>query len=253
MKSRRLSLSSVVAFSCLFNIACGSPPPTDSARADNAFGSDAIVESGGVADRAGQRPKVLILGDSLTAGLGLETGESYPAQLQQLSDDAGYTVEIVPHGVSGDTTAGALSRLEWVIAGQGEQDNVVSVIVALGGNDGLRGLPVEQMFANLDAILSRLLSEKISVLLVGMEAPPNYGNEYTSRFRAVFRELADKYEVVYLPFLLEGVAGDLALNQRDGIHPNAAGARRVAEHLWPTLEGLFEQLSDDSEVVSLRQ
>ena len=253
MKSRRLSLSSVVAFSCLFNIACGSPPPTDRARADNAFGSDAIVESGGVADRAGQRPKVLILGDSLTAGLGLETGESYPAQLQQLSDDAGYTVEIVPHGVSGDTTAGGLSRLEWVIAGQGEQDNVVSVIVALGGNDGLRGLPVEQMFANLDAILSRLLSEKISVLLVGMEAPPNYGNEYTSRFRAVFRELADKYEVVYLPFLLEGVAGDLALNQRDGIHPNAAGARRVAEHLWPTLEGLFEQLSDDSEVVSLRQ
>jgi len=253
MKSRRLSLSSVVAFGCLFCIACGSPPPTDSARADNAVGSDAIVEGGGVADRAGQRPKVLILGDSLTAGLGLETGESYPAQLQLLSDHAGYTVEIVPHGVSGDTTAGGLSRLEWVIAGQDEQDNVVSVIVALGGNDGLRGLPVEQMFANLDAILSRLLSEKISVLLAGMEAPPNYGNEYTSRFRAVFRELADKYEVVYLPFLLEGVAGDLALNQRDGIHPNAAGARRVAEHLWPALEVLFEQLSDDSEVVSLRQ
>jgi acyl-CoA thioesterase-1 len=253
MKSPRLSLPSVVTFSCLFSIACGSPPPTDSARADNTFGSDAIVEGGRVADRAGQRPKVLILGDSLTAGLGLETGESYPAQLQQLSDHAGYTVEIVPHGVSGDTTAGGLSRLEWVIAGQGEQDNVVSVIVALGGNDGLRGLPVEQMFANLDAILSRLLSEKISVLLAGMEAPPNYGNEYTSRFRAVFRELADKYDVVYLPFLLEGVAGDLALNQRDGIHPNAAGARRVAEHLWPALEGLFEQLSDDSEVVSLRQ
>ena len=248
-----MSLPSVVTFSCLFSIACGSPPPTDSARSDNAFGSDAIVESGGVADPAGQRPKVLILGDSLTAGLGLETGESYPAQLQQLSDHAGYTVEIVPHGVSGDTTAGGLSRLEWVIGGQGEQDDVVSVIVALGGNDGLRGLPVEQMFANLDAIISRLLSERISVLLAGMEAPPNYGNEYTTRFRAVFRELADKYDVVYLPFLLEGVAGDLALNQRDGIHPNAAGARRVAEHLWPALERLFDQLSDDSEVVSLRQ
>ena len=226
---------------------------SDSARADNTFGSDAIVEGGRVADRAGQRPKVLILGDSLTAGLGLETGESYPAQLQQLSDHAGYTVEIVPHGVSGDTTAGGLSRLEWVIGGQGEQDDVVSVIVALGGNDGLRGLPVEQMFANLDAIISRLLSERISVLLAGMEAPPNYGKEYTNSFRAVFRELADKYDVVYLPFLLEGVAGDLALNQRDGIHPNAAGARRVAEHLWPALERLFDQLSDDSEVVSLRQ
>ena len=248
-----MNLSSVLTFSCLFSIACGSPSPTDRARADNAFGSDAIVEGDGVAGRAGQRPKVLVLGDSLTAGLGLETGESYPAQLQRLADNAGYTVDIVPHGVSGDTTAGGLSRLEWVIGGQGEHGNIVSVIVALGGNDGLRGLPVEQMFENLDAIISRLLSENIGVLLAGMEAPPNYGNEYTTSFRAVFRELADKYDVVYLPFLLEGVAGELALNQRDGIHPNATGARHVAEHLWPALERLFKQLSDDPEVASLRQ
>lgn len=253
MKSSRLNLISVVTFSCLVSIACGSPQLTDRARADNALASGAIVEGGGVSDRIGQRPKVLILGDSLTAGLGLEVEESYPAQLQRLSDNAGYTVDIVSHGVSGDTTAGGLSRLEWVIGGQGEHGNIVGVIVALGGNDGLRGLSVEQMFANLDAIVSRLLSQEIGVLLAGMEAPPNYGNEYTSRFRAVFRELAEKYDVVYLPFLLEGVAGDVALNQQDGIHPNAAGARHVAEHLWPALERLFKQLSDDSEVVSLRQ
>ena len=252
MMSRRLDLSSVVTFTCLLSMACGSLPLPDSDRSDNAGSTDAVVEGGGVAERAAQRPKVLVLGDSLTAGLGLEAGESYPAQLQRLADNAGYAVDIVPHGVSGDTTAGGLSRLEWIIGGQGENGNIVSVIVALGGNDGLRGLPVEQMFANLDAIISRLLSEDIGVLLAGMEAPPNYGNQYTTSFRAVFRELANKYDVVYLPFLLEGVAGELSLNQRDGIHPNVAGARQVAEHLWPALERLFKQLAEDSEVVSLR-
>ncbi len=192
---------------------------------------------------AAQRPRVVILGDSLTAGLGLAPEDAYPAQLQARVDAAGWRIEIAAMGVSGDTTAGGLRRLDWALDG-----DVRVLLVALGGNDALRGLPVEQMEDNLTRIIDRALDRGIRVLLAGMEAPPNFGAAYTSNFRDVFRTLAESRGVPLVPFLLEGVAGVPALNQADRIHPNEAGAARVAEHLWPSLEPLLQAIAAEQEV-----
>ena len=174
---------------------------------------------------------VVALGDSLTAGLGLAPREAYPALLDARLRGAGYPVEVVNAGVSGDTTAGGLRRVDWAL------DPAVRVmIVALGGNDALRGLPVADMRRNLAAIIERAQSRQVTVILAGMEAPPNLGLEHTAAFRQVYLDLAAQYRVAFVPFLLAGVAGDPALNQPDGIHPNAAGARKVADLLWPHVE-----------------
>ena len=183
----------------------------------------------------GTRPKIVALGDSLTAGLGLDVDEAYPAVLQDRIDEAGYGYEVVNAGVSGDTTAGGLSRVDWVLEG-----DVRILILALGGNDGLRGLPAAEMKHNLATIIERARERGIAVLLAGMESPPNMGTEYTSDFRLVFRDLASEYDVVFMPFLLDGVAGEPELNQRDGIHPNAEGARRMAESIWLLLRPMLE-------------
>ena len=182
-------------------------------------------------------PQVVALGDSLTAGLGIGMDEAYPARLQQRMRAEGYNVEVVNAGQSGDTSAGGLRRLDWVL---GTEARVL--IVALGGNDGLRGLPPDQMKSNLNDIIGRATAQGLSVLLAGMEAPPNYGPAYTASFRRVFRELADAHDVVFVPFLLEGVAGEADLNQPDGIHPNVEGARLIAAHLWPALEPLVKSV-----------
>jgi acyl-CoA thioesterase-1 len=181
------------------------------------------------------RPKIVALGDSLTAGLGLDVEEAYPAILQERIDEAGYSYQVVNAGVSGDTTAGGLSRVDWVLEGE-----VRVLILALGGNDGLRGLPAAEMKRNLAAIVERAQEKGAAVILAGMEAPPNMGSAYTSEFRQVFRDLAKEYDVAFLPFLLDGVAGDRELNQRDGIHPNAEGARRLADSIWPLLRPMLE-------------
>ena len=165
----------------------------------------------------------MILGDSLTAGLGLPVDQSYPALLQQRLKAEGSNYQVVNAGVSGDTSAGGLSRLDWALAG-----DVRVLVVALGGNDGLRGLPPEQLKENLAQIISRTQKRGIKVILAGMEAPPNYGQEYTAAFRKTYQDLAKKYRVALIPFLLEGVAGAPALNQGDGIHPNERGAEIVA-------------------------
>ena len=185
-------------------------------------------------------PRIVVLGDSLTAGLGLSPEEAYPAKLQEALDAAGYRLRVVDAGVSGDTTAGGLRRLEWALEG-----DVRILIVALGGNDGLRGLPVEQMKDNLSQIVTTAADRGIQVLLAGMEAPPNFGAAYTDRFRGVFRELGAEHEVIVVPFLLEGVAGLPELNQPDGIHPNAEGAARVATHLWSALEPMLATTAGD--------
>jgi acyl-CoA thioesterase I len=179
-----------------------------------------------------------VLGDSLTAGLGLPPTEAYPALLQRRIDDGGFRFEVVNAGVSGDTSAGGLRRLDWSLEG-----DVRVLIVALGGNDGLRGLPVEQLAENLGAIIERAQARHIAVLLAGMESPTNMGREYQSAFHDVYPAVAGRYRVAFLPFLLEGVAGQAALNQNDGIHPTAEGAKVVAAHLWPVLEPLLRAAS----------
>ena len=176
-------------------------------------------------------PRIVILGDSLTAGLGLPTDQSYPARLQQRLNEEGAHYQIVNAGVSGDTSAGGLARLDWALEG-----DVRVMIVALGGNDGLRGLPPEELKKNLAAIIERAQSRGIRVILAGMEAPPNYGRDYIVAFHRVYPALASEYHVALVPFLLDGVAGNDALNQRDGIHPSAAGARIVADNVWKVLK-----------------
>ena len=192
------------------------------------------VENGVEATRA--RPRIVALGDSLTDGLGLQRDETYPTRLQEILRAEGYDVEVVNASVSGDTTAGGLRRLEWALEG-----DVRILIVALGGNDGLRGLPVGQMKENLREIVTRAQQKGVAVLLAGMEAPPNFGSLYTDQFREVFHELAREYEVGFVPFLLEGVAGNADLNQADGIHPTAEGARTIAAHMWPVLQSILDK------------
>ena len=188
---------------------------------------------------AGRRgPLLVALGDSLTAGLGLDVDDAYPARLERALRDDGYPVTVVNAGVSGDTSAAGLSRAEWALEG-----DVRILILALGGNDGLRGLPVDQMQRNLSQILSLTADRGIRVLLAGMEAPPNFGATYTAQFRAVFADLALEHEVAFMPFLLDGVAADPALNQADGIHPNADGAAIVAVRVRDALEPLLPALT----------
>jgi acyl-CoA thioesterase-1 len=180
------------------------------------------------------KPRIVVLGDSLTAGLGLPVEQAFPSVLQERLDDRGLMYEVVNAGVSGDTSAGGLRRLEWALGG-----DVKVLIVALGGNDGLRGVPVSEMKQNLQAIVSRAQARHIKVLLVGIEAPPNFGERYTAEFRQAFRDVARDSGVPFVPFLLEGVAGIPALNQADGIHPTAEGARIIANTVWPGLEPLL--------------
>ena len=181
-------------------------------------------------------PRIVFLGDSLTAGLGLPRGQAVPSLIQERLHAEGYAYEVVNAGVSGDTAAGGVSRLEWSLEG-----DVEILVVELGANDGLRGLPLSQMKRNLSEIITRAKQRGITVILTGMEAPPNYGVAYTSGFRQVFRDLADQHDVALVPFYLEGVAGIPSLNNSDGIHPNAAGARIVAETLWRALEPALEK------------
>lgn len=181
------------------------------------------------------RPRVVILGDSLTAGLGLPQEQAYPALLQRKLREEGSPIEVTNAGVSGDTSADGLRRLGWALEG-----DVRLLVVALGGNDGLRGLPVEQMKDNLQRIIDRARQRAIPVLLAGMEAPPNFGEQYVRAFRQVFQDLARENKLPFVPFLLEGVAGVPELNQPDGIHPGRAGAERIADHLWPAVKKALE-------------
>jgi len=183
------------------------------------------------------RPKIVILGDSITAGLGLPVSQAYPTLLQQKLDAAGLRYEIVNAGVSGDTSAGGLSRLDWSL-----QSRVAILVVALGGNDALRALPASELSDNLAAIIERAQARGIHVILAGMEAPTNWGREYDVSFHKVYPALAARYHVPLVPFLLQGVAGIDQLNQSDGIHPTAAGARIVADNVWKVLKPVAEQL-----------
>jgi len=177
-----------------------------------------------------------VLGDSLTAGFGVGREDAFPALVQQRLRREGYDYRVVNAGVSGDTTAGGLRRVDWVL-----RTRPSIVIVALGGNDGLRGLSVDAMRENLEEITTRLRASGARVLLAGMRVPPNYGGEYARTFAAAFPAVARKTGASLMPFLLDGVAGDPNLNQADGIHPNARGQQVVAERLWPYLTPLLRK------------
>ena len=184
------------------------------------------------------RPKIVLLGDSLTAGLGLLENEAYPALLQQRLDRDGYDYEVENAGVSGDTSAGGLRRLDWALEG-----NVRVLVVALGANDGLRGLSTAEMKSNLTRIVQRARERNILVILAGMEAPPNYGGEYAASFRQAFRDVAQRERVIFIPFLLDKVAGITDLNQADGIHPNVKGAQLIADTVWSVLRPALDQIA----------
>jgi len=180
------------------------------------------------------RPRIVFLGDSLTAGYGLETSQAVPALIQARLQRAGYPFEVVNAGVSGDTSAGGLSRLDWSLDG-----DVRILVIELGANDGLRGLPVAALRHNLEEIITRAQARGIAVLLTGMEALPNYGALYTKEFRETFPALARAHKTAFMAFYLDGVAGKPELNIADGMHPNPDGAVIVADNLWRSLEPML--------------
>jgi len=215
--------------------ACSSNEPAAAREPASPPPSDAQTRAAAAAP-ASTRPRIVFLGDSLTAGYGLDVEQSVPSLVQRHLDAEGYQYEVVNAGVSGDTSAGGLRRLEWSLDG-----DVRILVVELGANDGLRGLPVAEMKTNLKTIVQTARKRGIDVLLTGMEAPPNYGAAYTSEFRRAFRDLASEERVAFMPFYLFEVAGIPTLNIADGIHPNPAGARIVEANLWRSLKPLVEK------------
>jgi acyl-CoA thioesterase-1 len=181
------------------------------------------------------KKRVVILGDSITAGYGLDPGEAYPALLQKKIDAAALPYTVKNAGVSGDTTSGGLRRIDWALCSEGAD----VLVVALGGNDGLRGISPGQMSKNLAGIIdkARAKSPGIKVLVAGMQMPENFGAAFTTEFKAVFPEVAGEKKAVLVDYLLAGVGGDEKLNQPDRIHPTAAGQQIIAENVWKVLEG----------------
>jgi acyl-CoA thioesterase I len=180
-----------------------------------------------------QEKTILFFGDSITAGYGIDPGDAFPAIIQQKVDSTGHSYRVINSGVSGETSAGGLRRIDWVL-----QQHVDIFVLELGGNDGLRGVDPSSTKENLQGIIDKV-NEKYSdatIILTGMEAPPNMGQSYTNEFRSVFSELAEANEVLFLPFILEGVAGEPDLNLSDGIHPTEEGHKILAKNVWKVLE-----------------
>ncbi len=216
--------------------ACG---PRAAERKDTQDVSGAAAEAAQpVSARPAGSRELLFIGTSLTAGLGLDPDSAYPQQIQRKIDSAGFQYTTVNAGVSGETSAGLLRRLDWLL---GQRFDVV--VLETGANDGLRGTPVEETTKNIQHVIDRIKAThpEASVLLVQMEAPPNLGARYTRAFHAMYPELAKANAIVLLPFLLDGVAGHDDLNQSDGIHPNNRGERMVASNVWRGLEPVLAE------------
>jgi len=190
-------------------------------------------------------PRIVAFGDSLTAGLGVASTEAYPGQLAQRLHEQGFEYEVINAGVSGETSAGGLRRVDWIL-----KNHPTLVILELGVNDGLRGKPLQETYENLSAIIERLKSEGVRVVLAGMRLPLNYGDDYTQEFSALYERLANEYGVPFIPFFLEGVATHHHLNQGDGIHPTAEGYSIVMENVWGILQPILKELAlEDSEKI----
>ncbi len=257
--SRRAASTVLVALAAL-GAACGTNAETG--RSDSGGGRSASAERTGekgaaatamaqsVADNAdtpkeagrARSARVVFLGTSLTAGLGLDPEKAYPALLQQKADSAGYAVRIVNAGLSGETSAGALRRAGWVL-----DQPAALVVLEVGANDGLRGVDPDSTYANIVALVNVVRTQRpeAGVALVQMEAPTNLGARYTARFHQAFVRAAEETGVTLMPFLLAGVAGDARLNQADGIHPNPEGSKRVADTVWRGLAPLLAKYASD--------
>jgi acyl-CoA thioesterase I len=185
---------------------------------------------------AAQNKTILFFGDSITAGYGLDPDDAFPAVIQQKVDSLGLSYRVINAGLSGETSAGGLRRVDWVL-----QQHVDVFVLELGGNDGLRGIDPASTKENLQGIIDKVNQTypDVTIVLTGMEAPPNMGQNYTDRFRSIYDELADENGLLYLPFILEGVAGDPELNLPDGIHPTEEGHKILARNVWKVLEPLL--------------
>jgi acyl-CoA thioesterase-1 len=214
-------------------LACANPDT----GARSARDSSDIVSAAEPA-REDARPVILFVGTSLTAGYGLDPSLAYPALLQDMIDSAGLSYRVLNAGVSGQTSAGTLAGMDWLLRGP-----VAVLVVETGANDGLRGIDPSELRSNIEQIIQRARRQTPApaIILTGMEAPPNLGQNYTTAFRNVYRDAAETYDLALVPFLLEGVAGVDSLNQPDGIHPTAAGQRIVADHVWQVLAPLISQ------------
>lgn len=212
-------------------------PAHDGPGTDTVSATTTTASGTGQAPAGGEvRPRIVFLGTSLTAGLGVDPSQAYPALIQGMLDSAGYRYEAVNAGVSGETSAGALRRIGWVL-----RDPAAILVLETGANDGLRGLDTDSLAQNLQALLDTAATRQPPprVLLVGMQALPNMGAAYARRFAAVYPAVAARRHVPLLPFLLEGVAGVDSLNQADGVHPTPSGQRRVANTVWRALVPLL--------------
>jgi acyl-CoA thioesterase I len=199
------------------------------------LGNDVTMQPGRAREPAREvLPSIVAFGNSLTAGAGIPAEESYPSQLQRRLDESGYRYRVINAGVSGDTTAGGLRRVDWALKSRPQ-----IVILELGANDGLRGLSLDQMYDNLEAIIRRVQAAGAKVVLAGMKLPLNYGEEYRARFESVYTRLAEAHHIALMHFFLEGVGAQATLNQSDGIHPTGDGYRVIVDHLWPVLTPLL--------------
>jgi acyl-CoA thioesterase-1 len=239
----RRAFLAVASLTALLAAACdaGGRARADEPRADapknSAANTPPAVAPAAPSDAA--LPRVVVAGTSLTAGLGLDPTQAYPALLQRKADSAGIAVRIENAGLSGETSAGLVRRIDWLL-----REPAAMVVVETGANDGLRGIDVATLGANLRRVVQRVreLQPEARVFIVQMEAPPNFGAEYTRRFHDVYGEVARETGATLVPFLLDGVAGVRALNQADGIHPNVAGAKLVAATMWRALEPALDSL-----------
>ena len=229
----------LLAFVCIGLWACdqqiGKPAPKIQGTSVDARPGTKSPPPSNAAPRPEERVLVAF-GDSLTAGFGVSPEESYPARLQEKLFLSGYRYRVVNAGVSGDTTAGGVRRVEWVLKSKPD-----IVILELGANDGLRGLILTETRANLEQIIQRLLAGGTKVILAGMKLPPNYGADHTKAFQAMYADLAKRYDVQFIPFFLDGVAAKPDLNQADGIHPTGAGYAIVVENTWRYIAPLLKK------------
>ena len=236
----------VGALFCLTLLGCDVEPDSSGGIAQPQGKVSPVLQTQDIADSSHQQeplqnsplPRIVAFGDSLTAGLGVAPDEAYPGQLARWLRGQGLAYDVINAGVSGDTTAGGLRRVEWIL-----KNEPSLVILELGANDGLRGQPLVETYHNLSAIIARLHAKGVIVVLAGMQLPLNYGDDYTQGFSDLFVRLANEHEVSLIPFFLEGVATHPHLNQGDGLHPNSEGYSIVVQNVWRTLQPILKELA----------